>query len=91
MSFFLLMPILELILDFWREALSEQIFFAKQHQEKQQLKSLISLFYRNLEYLLTTFDIDAIVLTLPSISHKAQILYLIDQLLHLSQFLIFHS
>lgn len=57
------------------------MFFAKQHQDKQQLKSLISLFYRNLECLLTTFDIDAIALTPPSISRKVQILELIDQLL----------
>lgn len=57
------------------------MFFAKQHQDKQQLKSLISLFYRNLECLLTTFDIDAIGLTPPSISRKVQILDLVDQLL----------
>ena len=57
------------------------MFFAKQHQDKQQLKSLISLFYRNLECLLTTFDINAIALTPPSISRKVQILDLVDQLL----------
>lgn len=67
--------------EFGRGALSEQMFFAKQHQDKQQLKSLISLFYRNLECLLTTFDIDAIGLTPPSISRKVQILDLVDQLL----------
>ena len=67
--------------EFERGALSEQMFFAKQHQDKQQLKSLISLFYRNLECLLTTFDIDAIALTSPSTSRKVQILELIDQLL----------
>ena len=57
------------------------MFFAKQHQDKQQLKNLISLFYRNLECLLTTFDINAIALTPPSISRKVQILDLVDQLL----------
>ena len=57
------------------------MFFAKQHQDKQQLKNLISLFYRNLECLLTTFDIDAIALTPRRISHKVQILDLVDQLL----------
>ena len=56
------------------------MFFAKQHQDKQQLKNLISLFYRNLECLLTTFDINAIALTPPSISRKVQILDLVDQL-----------
>ena len=67
--------------EFGRGALSEQMFVAKQHQDKQQLKNLISLFYRNLECLLTTFDIDAIALTPPSISRKVQILDLVDQLL----------
>ncbi len=67
--------------EFGRGALSEQMFFAKQHQDKQQLKNLISLFYRNLECLLTTFDIDAIALTPPSISRKVQILDLVDQLI----------
>ena len=67
--------------EFGRGALSEQMFFAKQHQDKQQLKNLISLFYRNLECLLTTFDINAIALTPPSISRKVQILDLVDQLL----------
>ena len=57
------------------------MFFVKQHQDKQQLKNLISLFYRNLECLLTTFDIDVIALTPPSISRKVQILDLVDQLL----------
>ena len=57
------------------------MFFVKQHQDKQQLKNLISLFYRNLECLLTTFDINAIALTPPSISRKVQILDLVDQLL----------
>ena len=56
-------------------------FLLKQHQNKQQLKSLISLFYRNLEFFLTTFDIDAIALTPRRISHKVQILDLVDQLL----------
>ena len=75
------MPILEI--NFRREALSEQMFFSKQqqHQNKQQVKNLISLFYRNLECLLTTFDIDTIALTPPSISRKVQILDLVDQLL----------
>ncbi len=75
------MPILEI--NFRREALSEQMFFSKQqqHQNKQQVKNLISLFYRDLECLLTTFDIDAIALTPPSISRKVQILDLVDQLL----------
>lgn len=67
--------------EFERGALSEQMFFAKQHQNKQQLKSLISLFYRNLEYLLTAFDINTIALIPSSISHKVQILDLVDQLL----------
>ena len=67
--------------EFERGALSEQMFFAKQHQDKQQLKNLISLFYRNLECLLTTFDINAIALTPPSISRKVQILDLVDQFL----------
>ena len=61
--------------------ISKQLFLAKQHQDKQQLKNLISLFYRNLECLLTTFDIDAIALTPPSISRKVQILVLVDRLL----------
>ena len=56
-------------------------FLLKQHQNKQQLKSLISLFYRNLEYLLTAFDINTIALIPSSISHKVQILDLVDQLL----------
>ena len=68
--------------EFERGALSEQMFFLlKQHQNKQQLKSLISLFYRNLEYLLTAFDINTIALIPSSISHKVQILDLVDQLL----------
>ena len=57
------------------------MFFAKQHQDKQQLKNLIFLFYRNLEYLLTAFDINTIALIPSSISHKVQILDLVDQLL----------
>lgn len=61
--------------------ISKQLFLAKQHQDKQYFKNLISLFYRNLECLLTTFDIDTIALTPPSISRKVQILELIDQLL----------
>lgn len=67
--------------EFERGTLSEKIFFAKQHQDKQQLKNQISLFYRNLECFLTAFDIDAIALTPPSISRKVQILDLVDQLL----------
>ena len=67
--------------EFERGALSEKMFFAKQHQDKQQLKNLISLFYRNLECFLTAFDIDAIALTPSSISRKVQILDLVDQLL----------
>lgn len=61
--------------------ISKQLFLAKQHQDKQYFKNLISLFYRNLECLLTTFDIDTIALTPPSISRKVQILDLVDQLL----------
>lgn len=62
--------------------ISKQLFLAKQHHNKQYFKNLISLFYRNLECLLTTFDIDAIALTPPSISRKVQILDLVDQLLN---------
>ena len=69
--------------------ISKQLFLAKQHQDKQQLKTLIALFYRNLEYLLITFDIYSTADIAASL--KAQILHLIDQLLHLSQFLVFHS
>ena len=79
MIFFTLMPILKLNLG--EEPSLNNYFFTQQHQDKQQLKSLISLFYRNLECLLTTFDIDAIGLTPPSISRKVQILDLVDQLL----------
>ena len=64
-----------------KDYLSKQLFFTKQYQDKQQFKNLISLFYRNLKCLLTTFDIDAIALTPPSISRKVQILDLVDQLL----------
>ena len=79
MSFFTLTSILELSLG--EEQYLSKYFFLKQHQNKQQLKSLISLFYRNLEYLLTAFDINTIALIPSSISHKVQILDLVDQLL----------
>lgn len=69
------------IAEFGRGKRAEQLFFAKQHQNKNQILNVILFFIRRLSFFIEQGGFDAIALTPPSINRKWQILELLDSLL----------